>query len=257
MALQIGRTLSHGLRRSGSVSGLAVLALTLVYQFVFVAAVNTIIANQLPPSIPQSEIGLSSLRLPISTGVAGGLVVAALLVGFGVFLAAARLLSRDADELSTVSSGVLFRRFGRAFLSAVVVSLVLGIVIPIGFLLFVVPGLFLAVSFQFAIFAIAVEDAGPLTALRRSWQLASGNRWRLLALVILFGVGGAVSGGAGSLVSLINSSAGDVFSIVFNAVFLVVMYGILAEAYLRLRDQPPTVEGGRREPTATPDTEAL
>lgn len=246
MALHLGRTLSRGLRRSGSVSGLVVLVLTLVYQFVFITAVNTVVATQLPPELPRREVGLSSLRLPIATEVALALAVGSLLVGFGVFLAAARLLSREPSTLSTVSSAAITRRFGRAFLSTVAVSLVLGVVIPLGFLLFVVPGLFLAVSFQFAVFAIAVEDTGPLAALRRSWALASGNRWRLLALVVIFAVGGAVSGSVGSVVSLVDPLAGDVFSIVFNSVFVVLMYGILAEAFVQLRETSRDIEEGER-----------
>ena len=255
MALRLGRAVSRGIRRSLSVSGLVVLGLTALYQIVFVTALNTLIVNQLPDQIPPREAGVSSLTLPLSTDAAIVVTVVSLLIGFGVFLVAARLLSRDSAELSSLPADVFTRRIGRAFLSAAAVSLVLGVVIPLGFALLIIPGLFLAISFQFAIFAVAVEDDGPLDALRRSWELASGNRWRLLGLVVLFGVVGGISGAAGSVVSLASPLVGQLVSLGANSVFLVLMYGILADAFLQLREEPLLGSGGG--PSGTPDVNAL
>ena len=255
MALQLGRALSRGVRRSVSVSGLVVLGLTALYQLVFVTSLNTLIVNQLPDQIQPREAGVSSLTLPLSTDAAIVVTVVSLLIGFGVFVVAVRLLSRDLAELSTLPSDVFTRRIGRAFLSAAAVSLVLGVVIPLGFALLIVPGLFLAISFQFAIFAVAVEDEGPLDAFRRSWELARGNRWRLLGLVVLLGVVGGISGAAGSLFSLASPLVGQVVSLGANSIFLVLMYGILADAFLQLREEPLLGSGGG--PSGTPDVEAL
>ncbi len=255
MALQLGRALSRGVRRSVSVSGLVVLGLTVLYQVALVTSLNTLILNQLPDRIQPREAGLSSLTLPLSTDAAIVVTVVSLLIGFGVFLVAARLLSRDPAELSTLPAEVFTRRMGRAFLSAAAVSLVLGVVLPLGFALFLVPGLFLAVSFQFAIFAVAVEDEGPLDAFRRSWELARGNRWRLLGLVVLLGVVGGIAGAAGSLFSLASPLVGQLVSLAANSVFLVLTYGILADAFLQLREEPLLGRGGGH--SGTPDVEAL
>lgn len=255
MAFQLGRALSRGVRRSVSLSGLVVLGLTVLYQVAFVTSLNTLIVNQLPDQIQPSDVGMSSLTLPLSTDAAIVVTVVSFLIGFGVFLVAARLLSRDLAELSTLPADVFTRRIGRAFLSAAAVSLVLGVVVPLGFALFIVPGLFLAICFQFAIFAVAVEDEGPLDALRRSWELARGNRWRLLGLVVLLGVVGGISGAAGSLFSLANPLIGQLVSLGANSIFLVLMYGILADAFLQLREEPLLGSGGG--PSGTPDVGAL
>ena len=254
MALQLGRALGRGARRSASLSGLVVLVLTVLYQIAFLGAVNTIIANLLPDGVRPTEAGAIGFSLPLSTDAAAVLAVVSFLFGTGVFMVAARLLARDTTTLASLPATAFTRRLGRALPSLVVVNLVLAVVIPLGLALFVVPGLFLAVSFQFAVFAVAVEDHGPLGALRRSWTLARGDRWRLLVLVVLFGVVGGVSGALGSLFSLADPLVGQLVSVGVTSVFLVLMYGVLADAFLQLRGEPMLGGGGS---SGTADVEAL
>ncbi|MEF8827517.1 MAG: hypothetical protein V5A15_00080 [Haloarcula sp.] len=240
MALQLGKAIGRGARRSLSISGIVALALTLCYQLLFVGSFNTIVVDRLPPGARSSSAGIG-FALPLPTEVAAGLAVFALLLGIGIFLVTARLLSRDLSDLSSLPGELFTRRLGRAFLSAFVVSVVLGVAIPIGFVLFVVPGLFLTVSLQFAVFAVAVEDTGPVEAFRRSWELASGNRWRLLALVVLFGVVGGIGGAIGSLLAFVSPSVGQLVSLVVNSVLVILMYGIIADSFVQLRDGSASV----------------
>jgi len=237
MALQVGQALGRGARRAFSVSGIVALVLTICYQVVFVGSFNTVIVNRLPPSVQTSDVGTIGFTLPLSTELAAALGLAALLLGIGVFLVTARLLTRDLASLSSLPSRLFTRRIGPAFLSALVVSVVLAVVIPLGFALLVIPGLFLTVSLQFALFAVAVEDAGPIGALRRSWEVASGNRWRLLALVVLFGVLGGIGGAVGSLFAFVSPSMGQLASLVINSVLVILMYGILADSFVQLRGE--------------------
>jgi len=206
-----------------------------------VGSFNTVIVNQLPSGIQSNNAGVG-FALPLPTEVAAALAVFALLLGIGIFLVTARLFARDLSDLSSLPGNLFTRRIGRAFLSALVVSVVLGVAIPIGFAFLLIPGLFLAVSLQFAVFAVAVEDTGPIEAFRRSWELASGNRWRLLALVVLFGAVGGVSGAIGSLFAFVSPSVGQLASLVINSVLVILMYGIIADSFVQLR-------GGSASPT--------
>lgn len=233
MVLQLGQALGRGARRAFSVSGIVALLLTICYQVVFVGALNTVIVGQLPSSVQPDDLGTIGFTLPPPTEAAAALGLAALLFGIVVFLVTARLLTRDLDSLSSLPGGLFTRRIGYAFLSALVVSVALTVVIPIGFALLFIPGLFLTVSLQFALFAVAVEDTGPVDALRRSWDLARGNRWRLLALAVLFGILGGIGGAVGSLFSFVSPSAGQLASLAINSVLIIVMYGILAEAFVQ------------------------
>ncbi|GAB3322895.1 hypothetical protein [Haloplanus salinarum] len=237
MALRLGQAVGRGARRALSISGIVALVLTIGYQIVFVGSLNTLVVDQLPPSVQPGDVTIG-FTLPLSTDVAAALGVLALLLGVGVFLVTARLLSRDLSALATLPGALFTRRIAPAFLSALVVSVVLAVAIPLGFALLFVPGLFLTVSLQFALFAVAVEDSGPIDALRRSWALASGNRWRLLALVVLFGVLGGIGGLVGSLFSFVSPSVGQLASLAVNSVLVVLMYGILADAFVQLRGEP-------------------
>jgi hypothetical protein len=236
MALRLRHALGRGARRALSVSGIVALLLTVCYQVVFVGAFNTVVVHLLPPSVEAGDVGTIGFTLPLSTNAAGALGVLALLLGVAVFLVTARLLTRPLSALSSLPGEAFTRRMGPAWLSGLVVSAVLAVAIPVGFVLLFVPGLFLAVSLQFAMFAVAVEDARPVDALRRSWSLAGGNRWRLFALVVLFGVIGGLGGALGSLFAFVSPAAGQLLSLTLNSVLVVLMYGILADAFVQLRD---------------------
>lgn len=237
MTLKIGTAIGRGTKRSLSVSGIVLLVAMALYQVALVGSMNTIVLNSLPADAPPEATTQIGVGFPISTAVAAALGVVAFLFGVGIFIAATRLFSRDLSELGSVPMGVIGRRFGWAFLSTLAVSLILGIIIPIGFVFLLVPGIFFAVSFQFAVFAVGVEDHGPISALRRSWELATGNRWRLFGVLLIVAVLGGIGGAIGSLVSIASPTAGQLVSLGFNSVFTVVTYGILADAFVQLRGE--------------------
>ncbi|AXG06346.1 hypothetical protein DU500_07845 [Haloplanus rubicundus] len=88
--------------------------------------------------------------------------------------------------------------------------------IMIGFALLFLPGLFLAACLLFVIFTVEVEDRGVIEALKRSWTLSKGNRLRLMVIVFLTGVIGAIVGAVPSLFQLAGATAmGDVVSHLF------------------------------------------
>ncbi|MBP6942689.1 MAG: DUF975 family protein [Candidatus Buchananbacteria bacterium] len=72
-------------------------------------------------------------------------------------------------------------------------QLVAGILIVIGFVLLIVPGVYLALRFMFAPYAIVDKNLGPIEALKYSGELTKGIKWQLLGysivaiLIILLG----------------------------------------------------------------------
>lgn len=233
MALHIGRAIGRGSHRALNATGLLLAALTLGYVLAFTAAVNTLVTAALPPSVrEQARIGLV---LPASPQVAGIVMVVSMLFGMVIYVAATRAFTRDPAERGRLSSDIFTRRIGRALLSAVGANIVVSLAVTVGMVLLFVPGLFLSVSFVFVFFAIGVEDARAVDALRRSWELASGNRWRLLALVLIIGIGLGLLASVGSLVSVADPSLGQAVSLVITAPLAVISYGIVADAYDQLR----------------------
>ena len=242
MALQIGRAISNGVRRSLSPVGIVLMALTAVYVLLFTSSVNTIVANQLPPEVQQQ--GQIGLTLPLPGAVAGVLALAAIVFGMVIYIGAARAFTREGPDSGTVIGSLFTRRIGRALLSAVSANIVIGIATFIGFLLLVIPGIFLMVSFAFALFVIAVEDARFVASLRRSWGIARGNRWRLAGLLLLVGVVTGLISSLGSLASLVSPTFGQLVSLVVTTPLVIVSFAIIAEAYLQLRDEESGVVEG-------------
>ncbi|PSP97911.1 hypothetical protein BRC84_00745 [Halobacteriales archaeon QS_1_68_44] len=250
MALQIGDTLGGGIGRAFTYSGVVLMALLFVYQVLFTVAVNSLLLRYLPPEAAESSQFVLSAPIPLA--VAGAGVVAGLLLGAALNLIAARALTRKPEALDSMPAELFTRRIGRATLSAVGANLFVGAAVFTGFLLLVVPGVYLAISFLFVVLIIGVEDERAIDAVWRSWALAGGNRWRLLALMVVVVVATVVGSSVGAL-SLVSPMADELLSLVVSAVFGVIGYGILAEAYLRLADGRDSEKGaGAPAPDADP-----
>ena len=103
----------------------------------------------------------------------------------------------------------------RRIIPIIVLTVVAVVTIGVGSVFILVPGIFLAVSFAVATPALMIERGGPIESLKRSWRLASGERWRLfgagLSMVIIAAI---VFGVVAAIVYLVLSglagmSAGD------------------------------------------------
>jgi Membrane domain of glycerophosphoryl diester phosphodiesterase len=81
------------------------------------------------------------------------------------------------------SLGYAFRRFIPLMIAYVVVVL---ITIP-GFILLIIPGIWLSVKLCMAFPAVVFERAGPFRAVGRSWKLMRDNWWRVFGtLLVIF-----------------------------------------------------------------------
>jgi len=65
---------------------------------------------------------------------------------------------------------------------ATVAAVIFGIVAGIGTLLFMI---FVSVRLAMAVPAVVLEAIGPVTAMRRSWQLVRGSWWRVFGILLL------------------------------------------------------------------------
>lgn len=233
MALQLSRAIGDGIRRVPTLTGGVLFGLLLVTQVLTVASANTLVEGALPAEAAP-QIGLT---LPLS-GAAAAVLLGATYAFTGVyFVLVARGFARPLSELSTFPAELYTRDVGRATLRTIVGGIVVGVAVAVGTLMLFLPGLFLAVSFLFFIFAVGVEDRGVVDALRRSWDLARGNRLRLGLVVALLAGAGMIVGIVPPLFAAAGAPAlGDLTSALLNSVLFVFVYGIMAAAYLQLRD---------------------
>lgn len=243
MALSLASAFVGGGRRVLTTTGGVLFGLLLALQAVLLVSLNSAVAAQLPAG-ETPELGLT---LPVS-GTVGVALFGVALLGLAVYyVVASRAFARPTAELSAFPRALYARRVGRATLWMVVGGLVAFVSTFVGFLFFVLPGLFLAASFFFFIFAVGVEDRGAVAGLRRSWQLSRGNRLRLVALVLLVSLASSVLGGAGVVLGQAGAPVvGDAVSIVVNSALFVFIYAVMADVYLQVRDDGTgEARGGR------------
>lgn len=241
MTLRLTDAAADGFRRVLTRTGGVLLALLLATQLVVTVSANSLLSGVVPPGAT-STVGLT---LPVGDTVAGVLLLGAFVFTSVYFVLVSRALVRPHSQLSSFPSELYTRRIGRATLSTFLGGVVVFLAVVIGFAFLILPGLFLAASFLFFIFAVGVEDRGVLGGLGRSWDLSRGNRLRLVALAAVIGLGGAVVGAVPALLQQAGAPvAGDLVSVALNGTLFTFVYGVMAAAYLQVAEDSPGNRGG-------------
>jgi hypothetical protein len=80
-----------------------------------------------------------------------------------------------------------------SFRSALLTTLVFFVVMTIGILLLVLPGLFVGAAWGFALWFVALEGATATDALGGSWQLLKTQPASVLVVIVIVGVVNAVA----------------------------------------------------------------
>jgi hypothetical protein len=102
------------------------------------------------------------------------------LTGALTFGVVQKLRGMQADLGQTLAIGV------KSFLRVLLIGIVYGVLVCIGLLVFVVPGLMLMTIFYVALPAAVLESKGIGASLSRSADLTRGNRWPIFGAVVLF-----------------------------------------------------------------------
>ena len=81
--------------------------------------------------------------------------------------------------------GDLFVPFQRHWVAAVIANLLVTIIIIVGLVLLIVPGIFLAVRLSFVPFLVVDEGKGPVDALTESFSRTAGYGWTIFGAFLL------------------------------------------------------------------------
>lgn len=82
------------------------------------------------------------------------------------------------------------------FFKYLLAGIVLGIILILGFVLLIIPGIILSLIFAFTLYLVVDRGLGPIAALKESARLTKGNRWNLLLLtlaIILLNIVGLIA----------------------------------------------------------------
>lgn len=115
------------------------------------------------------------------------MTIASAVVGVVVEMGFLKIALKVYDGLEPDFSD-LFGHF-HLFLYYFAAGLLYGVMVIFGLILFIIPGIMLAVQFYFAFYFIVDKEMGPITALDKGSALSRGSRWDIfvffLAVIVL------------------------------------------------------------------------
>ena len=139
-------------------------------------------------------------------------------------------------------------------------AILLSLAVWFGLILFVVPGIILAMMWAVAAPALVIEGVGVFGAFGRSRYLTSGSRWRIFGLVLLvyaiyfiasalLGIGslaaGFAAGRAGTPVAVQPTLWSTAISMVLQTAFVAIWTAIQGALFVELRDAKDGPSGDR------------
>jgi hypothetical protein len=152
-----------------------------------------------------------------------------LATGF-VNLTAHRIVGSEMAGEPVGTGGAVARAFGR-LLTLVVAGFVAFVMVALGLVALIIPGLWLAGCFTMVSAVIALEQVGPLDALRRSFSLVRGRWWPTVGFLLLVGLLGSLAAQLVQLVALPVLGAGGVgIGVGLGFVLLVIVQGMVVAA---------------------------
>lgn len=226
MPINIESALRRGVDRTVARNGLLLVGILFV-----ISTINAIVglgvarwvANRgvLPTDVPFPG-GMGAVLFAVPP-VVGGLV--SLLAGLAtvvIVIGALRLFV--SEETERLPGEYFTRNMVWPGVNFVVGTIVFAVLVALGFVLFVVPGIFLLVALAFWTVYVAVEERNFVEGMRDSWALTRGHRLRLfllgVAVVIIeivvtavFGIGGIAGGTVGVVVAQIGGALTTVFTL--------------------------------------------
>jgi hypothetical protein len=145
--------------------------------------------------------------------LAGGGALAALITGVIAVIATYWYQGMVVEAVRDILDGRRDHTVGSLFSSAspfiaplLGAGILAGIGIGIGFILLVVPGLFLLTIWAVIVPAIVIERTGVFGAFGRSRELVRGNGWRVFGVIVVFFLLQAIVGG---ILTAVADSVGD------------------------------------------------
>lgn len=144
----------------------------------WILGVNGLVAMLVPlASFVMGYGGANGLAIQLLMGTLNAAVALTIEIGMmNVYL-----MSLDGEK---VNADDCFKcvKYLPSFFVAIFLSRIL---IVLGYLSFIIPGIILHISFQFAGYFIIEKKMGPIAALKASWQICDGARMQLFLLAIV------------------------------------------------------------------------
>lgn len=221
-----------------TVVGIVVQVVTTLAQRAFVIPMLPV--NPTPQQFSDFFLGLlGALFLLIGVLVIVNVVFSTIAQGSAIKLASEQIRTGQA------SLGASIRFAVSKLLSIWAVSIVVGIIVVLGFIALVVPGIILAIMYSLALPVLLIEKKGVFESMRRSRQLVS-HRWGktfgtflVLGIIVIIAslIFGAITAPFGIAGTVVNGILSAFYQPLFPILLVVYYYSNLART-----TPPPTTE---------------
>jgi hypothetical protein len=148
----------------------------------------TILGTILQASVDENAFDVNAPASTVDSGTAfAGTIVAAVVQSAAIALAIAACFK-------VISAAYLGERAGAGeslryalsrVLPLIVAYIVLVVIVSVGTVLLIIPGIFFAVKLSMTFAALVFERTGPFGSIGRSWSLTSGNFWRTFGTLLV------------------------------------------------------------------------
>jgi hypothetical protein len=236
MSLEVVDTLKGGLEETFTSRGLKFIGLAYLINLVSSISSQSLFSQLGLYEGMGSAYTMTSLALEGPTALWTGLSLIASLAGLWLTIGVLRNFVNNRSE--EIDTDFFTENLGMTFLNLFIGTIVFSLIVGLGFVLLVIPGIFLLVSLIFWTVYVAVEDENFIEAMKSSWNLAKGNRIDLL----LIGVGTVVvgllatfiAGIPGAIIWFVGPGLSALITMAANAFGTVFTLATLAHAYRQL-----------------------
>jgi hypothetical protein len=142
-----------------------------------VPVVFSFVTGLFAPTAAEQSVGI---------GFSPAYMVMALLSGIvNVFMSIAIILAIQNNALTVMES---YKQSMLFFLRYIGLSIVMSVLLFLGFLILIIPGIILSVWFAFSTFVLVVERASIIDSLKKSREYVRGRWWAVFGRILLLGL---------------------------------------------------------------------
>ena len=147
--------------------------------FFVVVLIITLLVNIAPNYLVQNL----RQQVPILSGLLSLVFwVLSMLVSLGSIKIALKILDKKNPQIADLFNGY------EKLLNFIIASIIYAIIVGLGLIVFIVPGIILGIMFHFYSYFIVDKNMGPFEALRRSREITKGVKWDLFLLGLVLGL---------------------------------------------------------------------
>lgn len=148
----------------------------LFFLSVFVVwAFVTLISQGLETSLNAEKQVLASFLVSVVMWILGSII------SMGVIFITLQFVDKKKPKLKDVF-------YTKNLFNYILSSIMKTIIIVIGFILFIIPGIIFAIKLQYAGYLIVDKQKGAVDSLKGSWKMTKGVKWNLFLFGLLLGV---------------------------------------------------------------------